>query len=342
MKLKKLIKNFLITKKTLTGYISEAISSKKYREGIVTFLAAVDYYKNRHPYFSISLGKGEMSCKLVFSEDCLEHIILNLLDKDYFSHSLICLSLDSNVRKTYGIHSESCTEDAYIRAILHELGHATAALLWPEWSDNFQLEFTKLFNPIGSSKNWATRSLMRIAKFFKSRSEAEELIRRQSADDPLIGKIFFHQFDMLDSLLKEDITDIVTNAQKISEATSQKSWWIQFIEGAFKKVDPKTYIKAVFCSCWTNFSELFQIGGLFSYNEHTFVNPFSDFAVSLDMKLLPSWTHAPIRDEYFKKIPTDSQRPRQITISPQPAGFEILSLLMGFDPENLRLHPHSD
>ena len=185
---------------------------------------------------------------------------------------------------------------------------------------------------------------MWIAKFFKSKSEAEELIRRQSADDPLIRKIFFHQFDMLDSLSKEDIADIVTSAQKISEVTSKKSWWIQFIRGAFKKIDPKTYIKAGFCNFWTNFSELFQIGGLFSYDGHTFVNPFCDFALSLDMKLLPRWTHLGKADlqKALSEIPTDNQRPRKITISSQPTAFEILSLLMGFDPKNLELHSHSE
>ena len=346
--------------------IVENLHFKKYREGIVIFLAVLDNYKSKHSEFVACFGIGPMAVEIphkYLSDDFnIPIMLMCFLDENYFSNTFKYLDYKTKIAHEtyYGIHAESAI-NTYAQACLHELGHATTMLMWSKWINVFDLSFAEMFRSTASSQSRFIKILSYICNIFTFKSTQRKLdnIRSLCANNPLIRKIFFHQFDTLDSLQKKEALNVLKDLQKIIDITlcnnlkSQNSFskkvlfcclypLQQILRKLFKKFDPASMVKIQFSIFWTNFLELFQIGGLFSYDGHTFVNPFSDFAVSLDMKLLPRWTHfgganMPLA---LREIPTDSQRPRKITISPQPAGFEILSLLMGFDPENLELHSH--
>lgn len=299
---------------TYRQFVFEAISngfeSRKYRERIVSFLAALEYRKSINPKFTIYLSRSEK-----FEErDCGDYLILGLELKDgrhysdYVSKTHCNFTLPYLLAKETPIYSNglaaitSISDDTYVYS--HEIGHAIHDLLgitargipFSLMADNIFMRNT-FFPLMCRAENLMPLLISEIKLSIDRKIESRE------CSDAL--DYFTKRLEMVKAPYKKDrlpsdaeefdrmgITEIekMLGTESIQQVLKEKSISVNdnFLE-RFVMLGIK-YL--VFYDSWTTPEELFQIEGAVATNSYIIIDTNSDLDLFKDLSLPIRWLHA--------------------------------------------------
>lgn len=288
--------------------VTNAFESRKYRERIVSFLAALEYRKSINPKFEVRLTRSEK-----FEEkDFGDYLILGLELKDgkHYSDSISethChFTLPYLLTEKTAIYpnglaiTTSISNDTYIYS--HEIGHAIHDLLGIKAS---RLQFSLMADNV-FMRNTFFPILDRAEKYLMLMVTKIKLsIDRKIESGKCLNALDYftegleiakepYKEDRLPSDAKEfdrmGITEIekMLGTEAVQNALKEKN-----IDDNFLRQFVMLSIKwGAFSDSWTTPEELFQIEGAISANEHIMIDTNSDLDLLKERNLPIRWMHA--------------------------------------------------
>lgn len=283
--------------------VSDGLESKKYRERIVSFLAAVEYHKSINSELKVYLIRGEEIGEAYYN-NCV-YLILEHKNgkhcKDSTPNTCCFFTLPYFATEEKQIFDNGLTKtDAYYNdteCYFHEIGHATRDLLG--------------LNSIGMSFNLITDNLFVRNTFFSVLD-----VLKESSMPSLISKVRL----LINQKIKsgEYATALDYVMKKIKQVKEYKEdrfpsnteeWGIAAIEAKLEAEDVKKALKRNLVDDdflrqlatlgikfmafynWDVLDDLFQIEGVMSANNHIIVDRNSDLDLLREQEKPIRWLH---------------------------------------------------